>query len=73
VSLNLEHFHAVTAAVVKQTILESQLVHSIDMGNFTVHHGTREGNPVVIVEHHNQGAEELSGVWFDETGNGRGE
>jgi hypothetical protein len=62
--LSIEHFHAVDAATCKQTIAESQLEYSIDMGIFTVHHGTRCGSPIVIAEHHNQKADELSGIWY---------
>jgi hypothetical protein len=65
------HFHAVDADTCKQTIAESKLDYSIDMGTFTVHHGTRDSAPIVIAEHHTQKADELSGVWFDES-NGEG-
>jgi hypothetical protein len=65
--LNIEHFHAVTAVTCKLTILESQLNHSLDMGRFTLHHGTRNGAPIVIAEHHDQNADELSGIWFDDS------
>lgn len=64
--LSAEHFHAVDADTCKQTIAESKLDYSIDMGGFTVHHGTRHGAPIVIAEHHAQKADELSGVWFDD-------
>ncbi len=64
--LTAENFYAVEAAVCKQTIAESQLEYSIYMGAVTVHHGTRYGSPIVIVEHHDQQADELSGIWFDE-------
>ena len=62
-----EHFYAVTADICNQTIAESKLDYSIDMGAFTVHHGTRNGAPIVIAEHHSQTDGELSGVWFDDT------
>lgn len=65
--LTAEHFHAVDAETVQQTITESQLEYSIDMGAFTVHHGKRDGNPIIIVEHHDQQADELSGIWFDDS------
>jgi hypothetical protein len=64
--LTAEHFHAVDAATCKQTMAESHLEYSIDMGGFTLHHGTRNGAPIVIAEHHNQKADELSGIWFDD-------
>ncbi|WP_426174236.1 hypothetical protein [Massilia sp. TWR1-2-2] len=63
--LSVEHFHAVDLATVTQTMTESQLEYSIDMGGFTVHHGTRHGVPIIIAEHHNQKADELSGIWYD--------
>lgn len=65
--LSVEHFHAVDAAICKQTIEESELEFSICMGRFTIHHGTRYGNPIVIAEHHDQQAGERSGVWYDES------
>jgi hypothetical protein len=64
--LTVEHFHAVDIATVKQTMAESQLEYSIDMGAFTVHHGTRHGAAIIIAKHHNQKTDELSGVWFDD-------
>lgn len=64
--LTVEHFHAVDADTCKQTMAESQLEYSIDMGGFTLHHGTRYGAPIIIAQHHNQQADELSGIWFDD-------
>jgi hypothetical protein len=61
-----ENFHAVDSYTLKQTMAESQLEYSIDMGGFTIHHGTRHGAPIIIAEHHNQKADELSGIWFDD-------
>jgi hypothetical protein len=65
--LSAKHFHAVDAETARQTIAESQIEHSIDMGTFSVHHGTRCAAPIVIVEHHDQQADELSGIWFDDS------
>ena len=65
--LRAEHFHAVDTETARQTIAESRLDYSIDMGRFTIHHGTRYGAPIVIAEHNNQQADELSGVWYSET------
>lgn len=64
--LAVEHFHAVDAETVRQTIAESQLEYSIDMGAFTVHHGTRDCAPIIIIEHHDQQPDQLSGVWFND-------
>jgi len=61
---NPEDFYALDAKMVKQTISESVLQSSIDMGAFTVHHGTRFGQPIVIAEHHDQKSDELSAVWY---------
>ena len=61
-----EGFHAADATVTRQTISESILEYSIDCGSFTIHHGKRDGLPIVIAEHHNQKAEELSGIWYSE-------
>lgn len=65
----VENFHAVPTATCQQTIAESLIVHSIDMGAFTIHHGFREGAPIIIAQHHNQRAGELSGIWFDDNNN----
>lgn len=64
--LSAEHFHAVDAATCKQAMAESQLEYSIDMGGFTLHHGQRYDVPIVIAEHHDQKADELSGIWHDD-------
>lgn len=64
--LSLEHLHAVDAQTVRQTIAESEIDSSIDMGAFSVHHGSRDGARIVIVEHHNQRPDELSAVWFND-------
>lgn len=61
-----EDFYALDAKTVKQTISESVIQTSIDMGAFTIHHGTRDGQPIVIAEHHDQKADELSAVWYSE-------
>ena len=60
------NFYALNAEVTQQTIAESTLEYSIDMGAFTVHHGNRDGLPIVIAEHHNQKPDELSAVWYSE-------
>lgn len=64
--LTAEHFHAVDLATCKQTLAESEIEYSVDMGCFTIHHGIRWGAPIVIAEHHDQKTDELSGVWYDE-------
>jgi hypothetical protein len=66
-SLTVEHFHAVDAATCQQTLVESAIEYSIDMGSFTVHHGTRGGAQVVVVEHNDQQPDQLSAIWYDET------
>lgn len=65
--MNASHFHAVSAEVVRQTVSESELTYSIDMGAFTIHHGHRDGTPIIIAEHHDQQASELSGIWFNDS------
>lgn len=62
--ITTETFHAVSADTVKQTIMESVLDLSCDMGEFVIHHGTRHGAPILIAEHKNQQADQLSGIWF---------
>lgn len=65
--ISAEHFHAVDAATCQQTINESDVDYSIVMGaTFTIHHGTRCGAPIVIVENHDQRPGELSGIWYSE-------
>jgi hypothetical protein len=65
-ALTAENFYAVSAATVKQTIAESVITYSIDMGSFTVFHGSRDGQPIIIAEHHDQKPDELSAVWYDD-------
>jgi len=65
--LAVEYLHAVDAATCQQTLAESVIDYSIDMGRYTVHHGTREGAPIVVVEHHDQQPDQLSAVWYDES------
>ena len=60
--LSVEHFHAVDTATCKQTMAESRIEYSIEMGDLMLHHGTRHGAPIVIAQHHNQNADELSGI-----------
>ena len=61
-------FYCVDAETTKQTIAESKIFHSIDLGRgFTIHHGTRDGLPIVIFECEGQKPDELSGIWFDES------
>lgn len=65
-TLAAEHFYAIDAETTRQTIAESRINYSTDMGRFTIHHGERYGLPIVIVEHHDQQPDELSGIWFNE-------
>ena len=69
IPLTADHFHPVDADNVRQTMAESDLDpdSSIDMGGFTIHHGTRYGAPIIIVEHHDQQPDELSGIWYDDS------
>jgi hypothetical protein len=60
----IDNFYPVGLDVVRQTISESKLANPIDMGSFTVYHGTRFGAPIVIAEHRDQKAGELSGIWY---------
>lgn len=61
-------FYCVDSDAIKQTLTESKITHSIDLGRgFTVHHGTRYKLPVVIIECENQKPSELSCVWYDES------
>lgn len=61
-------FYCVDAETTKQTIAESKITHSIDLGrSFTIHHGTRDGLPIVIFQCEGQKLSELSCVWYDES------
>ncbi|MBC3874605.1 hypothetical protein [Undibacterium flavidum] len=60
-------FCAIDAVITKQTIEESIIEYSIDMGAFVIHHGTRDKRPIIIAEHKNQREDELSGVWYSES------
>lgn len=62
----MANFSAVTSEVCAQTISESQIEYVIDMGGFAIHHGMRYGSPIVIAEHNNQQADQLSGIWYDD-------
>lgn len=67
----MEHLYCLDAEVTQQTIAESKLTYSIDLGRgFTVHHGTRHGAPIIVVECDGQNPDELSCVWFDESTSG---
>jgi trimethylamine:corrinoid methyltransferase-like protein len=63
--LTVEHLHAVDAATCQQTLAESDIEYSVDMGGFTVHHGTRSGAPIVVAENSNRQPGQLSAVWYD--------
>ena len=64
----MEYFYSPNAEVTQQTISESNLTYSIDLGRgFTIHHGTRDGASIIIVECVDQKPDELSGIWFDES------
>lgn len=65
-TVSMHNFYPADAKTVEQTLQESLIYHCIDMGGFTVYHGTRDGSEIVIVEHHNQKPDELSAIWFDE-------
>jgi hypothetical protein len=65
--LSIEHLSVVDAAICKQTLAESVIDYSIEMGHVTVHHGCREGAPIVVVEHHDQQPDQLSAVWYDDS------
>ena len=63
-----EHLYCTDADATQQTIAESKLTSSIDLGRgFRVHHGTRDGLPIVVIECQDQKPDELSCVWFDES------
>lgn len=63
-----EYLYCTDAKASQQTIAESKLTFSISLGRgFTIHHGTRDGLPIVIFECEKQTPSELSCVWYDES------
>ncbi|MDX5300096.1 MAG: hypothetical protein LPK85_14230, partial [Gammaproteobacteria bacterium] len=58
-----EHLHLVPFAVLADTLAESAITHAVDLGGaVTLHVGTREGTPIVLIENP-LGA--LNAVWYD--------
>lgn len=63
--MHLETFHAANFEVFCQTMDESNITFSIDMGGgVVIHHGTRYGAPIWLMDNP---LGELYGVWYDET------
>lgn len=60
-------FYAVNREVLLQTLEESKLEYSIDMGTFCIHHGVRYRKAIVIVENYDKTPDALSGIWFNES------
>lgn len=60
-----ETFYAANFEVFCQTMDESNITFSIDMGGgVVIHHGTRYGVPIWLMDNP---LGELYGVWYDET------
>lgn len=63
-----EYLYCTDAKATQQTIAESKLTFSISLGRgFAIHHGTRDGLPIVIFECEKQTPSDLSCVWYDES------
>lgn len=61
---DLDHFVAVGADVVLQTIKESTITDTCDLGRGIVFHvGTRDGAPIIVMQ--NEDAAGLGAVWYD--------
>ncbi|HCY61429.1 MAG TPA: hypothetical protein DHV59_01015 [Oxalobacteraceae bacterium] len=57
-------FYAITPEIVKQTIEESEILHTVEMGGgVTIHCGIRFGRPVWLMENPNG----LSAAWYDDS------
>jgi len=66
--LTAEHLHLVDAATVQQTISESEIEYSVDIGRgIVIHHGFRFGGQIVIAELVDQKYDELAAIWYDDT------
>lgn len=57
------HLHVVDSAALVQTLQESQISCSWEVGRLLVHHGMRDELPIVIVESTGEAAHL---VWYDE-------
>ena len=66
-----EYGYCVSKEQLQQTLAESTITYSLDMGRMTVHYGDRFDLPIVVVEQHDQQADELSVVWHDVMTTGR--
>lgn len=63
--MHLETFYATNFEAFSQTMGESNISFSIDMGGgVVIHHGTRYGAPIWLMDNP---LGELYGVWYDET------
>lgn len=57
-------FYAVNFEVFAQTLEESEIIESIEMGGgVAIHHGTRNGNPVWLMDN---ACGKLYGIWVEE-------
>jgi hypothetical protein len=56
-------FYAVKFDTYAETVAESSITYSIEMGAVTIHHGTRNGQPIWLMD--NPGGS-LYGIWVEE-------
>jgi len=56
-------FYAVKFETFAETLAESHITYSIDMGAVTIHHGTRYGDPIWLMD--NPGGS-LYGIWVED-------
>lgn len=56
-------FYAVKFDAYADTLAESSITYSIDMGAVTIHHGTRHGQPIWLMD--NPGGS-LYGIWVED-------
>lgn len=62
--MHSETFHAVNFDTFCQTMEESDMTFSIDMGGgVVIHHGTRYGAPICLMDNP---LGDLYGVWYDD-------
>ena len=59
-------FHAVKFEIFCQTLGESTITYSIDMGGVTIHHGTRYGDSIWLMDNP---LGSLYGIWVEENDN----
>ena len=56
-------FYPVKFEAFAETLAESRITYSIDMGAVTIHHGTRQGQPIWLMDNP---MGKLYGIWVED-------